>query len=118
MNNENKKDKLKISKGKKTAVSYVRSAKERSSEDIFNLQAKSIMEHCNSNEFDLVAIFVDNGASGANFKRKGWNCLKNFIESNKGKINVFFVSNADRIGRDFFLVKRKWSLSRMEWVFR
>ena len=71
------------------------------SESIIN-QGKIINEFINihGNDGSQCREFIDDGKSGANFERTGWNDLIDEIE--KGKIKVVITKNLSRLGRSNF----------------
>ncbi|WP_418494922.1 recombinase family protein [Enterocloster bolteae] len=56
----------------------------------------------NSEELELIQIYVDNGTTGTNFERENWNVLLNDIKS--GAINCIIVKDFSRIGRNYIEV--------------
>lgn len=56
----------------------------------------------NADEFRLVRIYQDNGATGTNFARNGWQEMIADIKS--GKINCVIVKDFSRIGRNYIEV--------------
>lgn len=67
------------------------------SESIIN-QRNLIRDYCNRNQILLVEEFVDDGYSGSNFNRPGFQKLLDFIR--KGKINMVITKDLSRLGRD------------------
>lgn len=53
----------------------------------------------NKEEFQLVKIYLDNGASGTNFDRGGWQAMITDIK--EGKIDCIVVKDFSRIGRNY-----------------
>lgn len=55
-------------------------------------------------DIKLVSTVIDDGASGVNFNRKGFNEIMRLIE--KGEINCLIVKDNSRLGRNFTEVER------------
>lgn len=89
-----------MKRGNRSAIGYVRTAVADTAGEILNNQVKTIRQYCDKNELNLLKIFIDNGTSGLNFNREGWNELKEFVQHNKDKIQSLVVTNYDRISRD------------------
>lgn len=53
-------------------------------------------------EFRLIHIYIDNGTTGVDFKRKNWNALMEDIKN--GRINCILVKDFSRIGRNYIEV--------------
>ena len=53
-------------------------------------------------EFQLVDIYIDNGTTGTNFDREGWQRLLEDIKA--GKINCIIVKDFSRMGRNYIEV--------------
>ncbi len=56
----------------------------------------------NESEFQLVQAYLDNGTTGTNFDREGWNNLVDDIKA--GKIDCVIVKDFSRIGRNYIEV--------------
>ena len=82
-------------------VSYLRLSDEDinkgESESIIN-QRRFINDYCKRNGIVLVGEFVDDGWSGGNFERPGFqNMMK---ELSKGKVSIVITKDLSRLGRD------------------
>lgn len=84
------------------AIGYVRMAVSDQASEKLNDQAQKITKYCEENNLNLLHIFKDNGASGLNFNRIGWNELKDELQKNNGSIKFLVVSDYDRISRNMF----------------
>lgn len=84
------------------AIGYIRTAIFDPAGDKLNDQAKMIVSYCEKNNLNLMHIFKDNGASGLDFNRKGWNELRNEVRKSNGSIRFLIVPNYDRISRNMF----------------
>lgn len=62
-------------------------------------QRKLIYEYLNKNNFVNMTEFIDDGATGTNFNRKGFKKLLNNIEN--GNINTVITKDVSRIGRNY-----------------
>lgn len=67
------------------------------SESIIN-QRNLVRDYCRKNQITLVEEFVDDGYSGSNFNRPGFQKLLDLI--GKGKINMVITKDLSRLGRD------------------
>ncbi len=83
------------------AYGYVRLSREESgsgeSNSITN-QKSIIKSYCERNGFSLAKIFVDDGWSGGNFDRPGFQAMMRQLEG--GKINTVITKDLSRLGRD------------------
>lgn len=64
-----------------------------------NNQRKLIYEYLHKNNFVNMTEFIDDGATGTNFDRKGFKDLLNNIEN--GNINTVITKDVSRIGRNY-----------------
>lgn len=67
--------------------------------DSINNQRKLIYEYLKQNNFTNYYEFIDDGATGTNFERKGFKKLREEIES--GNINTVITKDVSRIGRNY-----------------
>ncbi|MCL2398028.1 MAG: recombinase family protein [Defluviitaleaceae bacterium] len=65
-------------------------------------QKNILMKYAKDNRFPNPTFFVDDGYSGTNFNRPGWNSLLERIEA--GKIKTLIVKDMSRLGRDYLKV--------------
>jgi len=65
-------------------------------------QKNILMKYAKDNRFPNPTFFVDDGYSGTNFNRPGWNSLLEQIET--GKIKTLIVKDMSRLGRDYLKV--------------
>lgn len=70
---------------------------ESDSESVIN-QKELLRSYVNSNNFNLVGEYVDDGFSGTDFERPGFKKLLNDIKNKK--INCVVVKDLSRLGRD------------------
>lgn len=81
---------------------YIRLSKEDDkknvSESIVN-QKSLLAKYINENKLILVDYYIDDGWSGTNFNRPGFNRLKKDIEL--GKIDLVITKDLSRLGRDY-----------------
>lgn len=82
-------------------VSYLR----LSDEDIKNGESSSITnqrriinDYCKQNDITLINEFIDDGWSGGNFERPGFQKMMRELE--KGRVNVVITKDLSRLGRD------------------
>lgn len=82
-------------------VAYLRLSNDDSnkgeSESIVN-QRRIIQDYCKNNKITLINEFVDDGWSGGNFERPGFQ--KMMAELEKGKVGVVITKDLSRLGRD------------------
>lgn len=81
------------------AIGYVRvSTQEQAKEGISvdNQEAK-IRAYCDSQDWELVKVFRDEGSSGKNMKREGLKELLSFVEVDS--VDVVVVYKTDRLTR-------------------
>lgn len=76
---------------------YARTA--RKNQEAINLQIKIIKDFANKNGFRNLKVFADNGVSGLNVDRKGFQGLLELIKSDK--VSTLIVKNTSRLGRSF-----------------
>ena len=62
-------------------------------------QRKLIYEYLHKNNFVNIVEFIDDGATGTNFNRKGFKDLLKNIEN--GNINTVITKDVSRIGRNY-----------------
>ena len=65
-------------------------------------QKNILMKYAKDNRFPNPTFFVDDGYSGTNFNRPGWNSLLEQIET--GRIKTIIVKDMSRLGRDYLKV--------------
>ena len=62
-------------------------------------QRKIIYEYLKKNNFNVVKEFIDDGATGTNFERKGFKELLQSIENKE--VNTVITKDVSRIGRNY-----------------
>jgi Site-specific recombinases, DNA invertase Pin homologs len=65
-------------------------------------QKAILSKYAKENNFSNPAFFVDDGYSGTNFDRPGWNDMLEQIEA--GKVKTLIVKDMSRLGRDYLKV--------------
>ena len=65
-------------------------------------QKAILSKYAKENHFSNPAFFVDDGYSGTNFDRPGWNDMLEQIEA--GKVKTLIVKDMSRLGRDYLKV--------------
>ena len=82
-------------------ISYLRLSdediKKGESESITN-QRRFIKDYCTRNGITLIGEFVDDGWSGGNFERPGFQSMMRELQ--KGKVSVVVTKDLSRLGRD------------------
>lgn len=82
-------------------ISYLRLSdediKKGESESITN-QRRFINDYCSRNGITLIGEFVDDGWSGGNFERPGFQSMMRELQ--KGKVSVVITKDLSRLGRD------------------
>jgi DNA invertase Pin-like site-specific DNA recombinase len=81
----------------KTAAIYCRAACKDDS--VIESQKAQLTKCAKAQGYDKMLVFIDNGTSGVNFNRHGFNQLNTAIDN--GTVHAVFVRNISRIGRDF-----------------
>ena len=64
-------------------------------------QRAILTEYCAANQYDIYKIYVDDGYSGLNFIRPGFQELLSDIES--GAVNMVITKDLSRLGRDYIM---------------
>ena len=63
---------------------------------------KSILtDYCNANRFDIFKIYIDDGYSGLNFNRPGFQRLMSDVDA--GHVNMIITKDLSRLGRDYIM---------------
>ena len=65
-------------------------------------QKEILTEYANNNNWNIYQIYVDDGYSGGNFNRPGFNKLIEDIE--KGNIDILITKDLSRLGRNYIQV--------------
>ncbi len=65
-------------------------------------QKAILTKYAKDNGFKNIEIFVDDGYSGTNFHRPGWEKLIRLVEDNK--VGTIIVKDMSRLGRDYLKV--------------
>jgi hypothetical protein len=82
------------------AVGYVRCAVADETGTVLARMENEIREYCALQNITLMAVFRDNGVSGANFQRPKWEEMLRYMKKGNGNIETLVVTRFDRIGRD------------------
>ena len=64
-------------------------------------QRSILMDYCQSNQYEVSNIYIDDGYSGMNFDRPGFQRLLSDIE--QGLINMVITKDLSRLGRDYIM---------------
>ena len=64
-------------------------------------QRSILMDYCQSNQYEISNIYIDDGYSGMNFDRPGFQRLLKDIE--QGLINMVITKDLSRLGRDYIM---------------
>ena len=64
-------------------------------------QRSMMMDYCAEHGYEIVNIYVDDGYSGLNFNRPGFQALLDDIE--QGRINLVITKDLSRLGRDYIM---------------
>ncbi len=64
-------------------------------------QRAILTDYCNANQFEIHKIYVDDGFSGMNFARPGFQELLEDVEC--GAINMVITKDLSRLGRDYIM---------------
>ena len=65
-------------------------------------QKNILAKYAEDNNFQNTEFFVDDGFSGTNFRRPGWEKLIALVEDNK--VGTIIVKDMSRLGRDYLKV--------------
>lgn len=92
----------------KQAIGYIRVSSDKQVKEGQGLevQEKAIKKYCDENNINLVALFADEGISGAEDleKRLGLGKALNLIKDGPEKIDMIIVQKWDRMARDTILL--------------
>lgn len=83
---------------------YLRLSKDDDSDgESFSIgtQRSILIDYCRANQYDVHKIYVDDGYSGMNFARPGFQQLLEDVES--GIINMVITKDLSRLGRDYIM---------------
>jgi DNA invertase Pin-like site-specific DNA recombinase len=86
----------------KTAAVYCRTA--HRDDSVIENQKAELTRLANGQGYGRFLVFTDNGASGANLNRPGFDELNTAIDS--GAVHTVFVRDISRIGRDWILTEQ------------
>lgn len=64
-------------------------------------QRAILIDYCQTNQYEVYKIYVDDGYSGMNFSRPGFQELLEDVES--GVINMVITKDLSRLGRDYIM---------------
>jgi site-specific DNA recombinase len=85
----------------KKVVGYVRVSSDTQIENTsIEEQIRRIEAYCISQEWELVAIFKDEGYSGSNINRPGYKSMMEYLEGHKGQLQGIVVLKMDRVHRN------------------
>jgi len=89
----------------KKVVAYCRvSTRNQKEEGTISLQVDAITEYCKERNYDLKAVFKDEGVSGGLEVRPGLADMFNFLESGGGKdVETVIIWKLDRLARDLYI---------------
>jgi len=81
------------------AIGYVRVSTEEQAKEGISLdnQTSKIKAYCESQDWELVKVFSDEGSSGKDMRRKGLESLVSFLETDH--VDVVVVYKTDRLTR-------------------
>lgn len=65
------------------------------------MQRSILMDYCESHQYEVCKVYVDDGYSGMNFDRPGFQELLKDIEA--GLINMVLTKDLSRLGRDYIM---------------
>lgn len=65
-------------------------------------QVKTISDYCCNHQFDIFKIYSDDGYSGGNLKRPGFQQM--LEDANNHKFNILLIKDLSRLGRNLHLV--------------
>lgn len=64
-------------------------------------QRAILMDYCAGHNYEVYKIYVDDGYSGLNFNRPGFQALLSDVE--RGAINMVITKDLSRLGRDYIM---------------
>ena len=64
-------------------------------------QRAILIDYCNAHQYEIHKIYVDDGYSGLNFDRPGFQNLLSDVES--GAVNLVITKDLSRLGRDYIM---------------
>ncbi|MED3921210.1 recombinase family protein [Priestia aryabhattai] len=89
------------SKGLKKVIGYVRVSSESQLENTsISEQKRKIEAYCSSQDWQLVELFIDEGFSGSNIKRPGYQNMMKYLSDNSNEIEAVVVLKMDRAHRN------------------
>ncbi len=86
----------------KNVIIYIRVSTDEQAENGYSLaaQEEKLIKYCTSNKLNAVKIFKEDYSAWKGFDRPAYNELKQFINSNKGKIDGILFTQWSRFSRD------------------
>jgi DNA invertase Pin-like site-specific DNA recombinase len=82
------------------AVGYVRVSSDIQIDNTsIEMQIEKIKDYCKLYNIELKKVFIDEGQSGSNIDRKGYNEMIEYISNQENDINALIVYKADRLHR-------------------
>lgn len=84
----------------KKVIGYIRISTKDQSNFSLDGQENYIIDYCRKNDFELVALFKDDGQSAKNFDRPDWKKLESFVKENHSSVDILLVSKYDRFSRN------------------
>ncbi len=87
-----------------TAGLYLRLSKDdelQGESSSISTQRAVLTDYCESQGFNIYNIYVDDGYSGLNFSRPGFQALLQDIE--RGFVNLVITKDLSRLGRDYIM---------------
>lgn len=64
-------------------------------------QRSILVDYCKANQFSIYNIYIDDGYSGLNFERPGFQALLEDVE--RGLVNMVITKDLSRLGRDYIM---------------
>lgn len=64
-------------------------------------QRSILLDYCKNNHYPVYKIYVDDGYSGMNFARPGFQALLEDVE--QGAVNMVITKDLSRLGRDYIM---------------
>lgn len=82
------------------AVGYVRVSSDIQIDNTsIEMQIEKVKDYCKLYNIELKKVFIDEGQSGSNTDRKGYNDMIEYISNQDNSINALIVYKADRLHR-------------------
>lgn len=84
----------------KKAIAYIRISTKDQSNFSLTGQEQYIRDFAAKQDYQIIALFTDDGQSAKNFDRPDWKLLQKFCKENQAEVDALIVSKYDRFSRN------------------